>query len=213
MHKQVIVPVKSQVPPVQAKVVRVCKWGRPIFGKGTRHLLRVECLEIKLQLLEHRVPPDGSCSSAGTKPLWQLLEQGSNKSLDIDWKMKGKPGWTLLLTPPYGQHPSHDISDTFVLEGRLPRLQLVGQDPQRPPINCCVVGVRKVDHLRRHVVRSPGQSVGLPQDKPGKAHVTELGIAPAIQQRILWLHIPVNNSALVQVLQGCCDAGHVESNR
>mmetsp|Transcript_62666 Transcript_62666/g.149537 ORF Transcript_62666/g.149537 Transcript_62666/m.149537 type:complete len:312 (+) Transcript_62666:498-1433(+) len=93
----------------------------------------------------------------------------------------------------------------------MPRVHLVSEDAQGPPVAICIVRMRKVDDLRCHVLGCAGQGVGLGDHEPRKPHVTKFAVAALIQHHILRLQVPVHDTPVVQVLEGLDDTPRIES--
>mmetsp|Transcript_20222 Transcript_20222/g.60416 ORF Transcript_20222/g.60416 Transcript_20222/m.60416 type:complete len:489 (-) Transcript_20222:378-1844(-) len=94
-------------------------------------------------------------------------------------------------------------------EGRLPGEQLVEEDAQAPPVLRLPVAQPR-DHLGRQVVRRAAGGVGLVRDELRQPHVSDLEVAPLIEDQVLGLQVPVDDPPLVKVLEGKDATGDVE---
>mmetsp|Transcript_48516 Transcript_48516/g.115506 ORF Transcript_48516/g.115506 Transcript_48516/m.115506 type:complete len:217 (-) Transcript_48516:1314-1964(-) len=61
--------------------------------------------------------------------------------------------------------------------------------------------MRRIDHLRSHVVWCPGLRVCLAHHESCQAHVADLSVTPGVQHDVLRLEISVDDLSLVQMLQ------------
>mmetsp|Transcript_67031 Transcript_67031/g.218229 ORF Transcript_67031/g.218229 Transcript_67031/m.218229 type:complete len:206 (-) Transcript_67031:1697-2314(-) len=91
--------------------------------------------------------------------------------------------------------------------------KLEGEHTQSPPVDHVVVGMRRIDHLRGHVLRRAKQSGCLVDNKLGEAHVAQLRVALDVQQNILGFQVSVGDVPLVEVPQGYGNGGGVEHDR
>ena len=92
--------------------------------------------------------------------------------------------------------------------GRLPLGQLDAGDAQRPDVHLAGVLplVHRQDHLGRHPVRCPHETVGRRRDG-GRAEVGQLDDAAVGQQDVARLDVPVDAALEVQVRQAGEAAG------
>mmetsp|Transcript_53854 Transcript_53854/g.166729 ORF Transcript_53854/g.166729 Transcript_53854/m.166729 type:complete len:242 (-) Transcript_53854:970-1695(-) len=101
-----------------------------------------------------------------------------------------------------------DAHGVLVAEGRLAADHLVDEDAQGPPVHRVRV-TRRGQQLRRKVVWRAAGREGLADDKLRKAHVCDLEVPPLAQHEVLRLQVPVDDAALVKVLEGIHHAGRV----
>mmetsp|Transcript_3577 Transcript_3577/g.10462 ORF Transcript_3577/g.10462 Transcript_3577/m.10462 type:complete len:645 (+) Transcript_3577:453-2387(+) len=90
----------------------------------------------------------------------------------------------------------------------MPRHELVAQDAQGPPINGIGVSCGG-DDLRGEVVGRPASCEGLTDHEFGQPHVRQLDVALIGEQQVLGLEVSVDDSPLMQVLEGINRAGDV----
>mmetsp|Transcript_60282 Transcript_60282/g.168363 ORF Transcript_60282/g.168363 Transcript_60282/m.168363 type:complete len:362 (+) Transcript_60282:566-1651(+) len=91
----------------------------------------------------------------------------------------------------------------------MARHQFENENPERPPIDG--VGVtRGRDELRREVIWRAASGVRLADDEFGQTHVSDLQHALFVEQKVLGLQVPVDDSAFVQVREALNDTRDIK---
>lgn len=89
-------------------------------------------------------------------------------------------------------------------EGAVPTTQLVYQHAYSPDIHCRVMLVSLLKHFRGQVIQSPAKGGPLERRllEVAPPEVTQLDVHVGIQQDVLGLDVPVDDSFLADILDG-----------
>mmetsp|Transcript_53855 Transcript_53855/g.166733 ORF Transcript_53855/g.166733 Transcript_53855/m.166733 type:complete len:242 (-) Transcript_53855:970-1695(-) len=177
----------------------LCVLHRGLVGRGRRHGLQLLELERREPLVLEDIGravlevPVALAEVGGEELLHQGLGVLVEVLREVDLASKD------LLVDAHG---------VLVAEGRLAADHLVDEDAQGPPVHRVRV-TRRGQQLRRKVVWRAAGREGLADDKLRKAHVCDLEVPPLAQHEVLRLQVPVDDAALVKVLEGIHHAGRV----